>query len=195
MTTMTEVTVRRRHDPSDADLLRAAGSDAHAFRELYDRYAARIHGYHLRRTRDPDAAFDLAAETFAQAWLSRGRFRDEAGGSAGPWLFAIARHVLLASVERGRLERAAMTRLGLLEALDRVPAAAEPDEAWLDGLDEALDALPEGQRAAVRLRVLDDLPYDAVGDALGTTPRAARVRVHRGLRALRALLTNGTEAA
>ena len=58
-----------------------------------------------------------------------GRFRDEAGGSAGPWLFAIARHVVLASVERGRIERRA-TRLAR-EALDR--DGAEPDSTWLDG--------------------------------------------------------------
>ena len=90
---------------SDADLLAPPAPTRAPFRELYDRYAERIHGYHLRRTRDAEAALDLTAETFAQAWLSRARFRDEAGGSAGPWLFAIARHVVLASVERGRLER------------------------------------------------------------------------------------------
>ena len=193
MHTKMEVTLPKR-EPTDAELLRAAATDARAFRELYDRYAERIHGYHLRRTRDREAALDLAAETFAQAWLSRGRFRDEADGSAGPWLFAIARHVVLASVERGRIERHAMTRLGVLEALDRPAATAEPDSTWLDGLDEAMADLPVGQRAAVELRVVDDLSYEEVGDALGTSPRAARVRVHRGLRALRSLLTNGTEA-
>jgi RNA polymerase sigma-70 factor (ECF subfamily) len=192
MHTKMEVTVGRQ-DQTDAALMRAAATDARAFRELYDRYAERVHGYHLRRTRDREAALDLAAETFAQAWLSRTRFRDEAGGSAGPWLFAIARHVVLASVERGRIERRAVTRLGLLESLDR-PATSEPDETWLDGLDEALADLPEGQRTAIELRVVDDLSYEAVGDALGTSPRAARVRVHRGLRTLRSLLTNGTEA-
>src|SRR5262245_60100648 len=152
MHTKMEVTVLRR-DRTDAALLRAAATDAGAFRELYDRYAERIHGYHLRRARDREAALDLAAETFAQAWLSRRRFRDEAGGSAGPWLFAIARHVVLASVERGRIERRAMTRLGLLEALDRPAATLEPDESWLEGLDSdihwALDGLPEGQRTAI----------------------------------------------
>jgi len=65
---------------------------------------------------------------------------------------------------------------------------------WLEALDEALDELPEGQRAALELRIVDDLSYEAVGDALGTSPRAARVRVHRGLRTLRSMLTNGTEA-
>jgi RNA polymerase sigma-70 factor (ECF subfamily) len=202
MHTKMEVTVPERRAPTDAELLRDAASSVasstHAFRNLYDRYAERIHAYHLRRTRDPEAAHDLAAETFAQAWLSRTRFRDEAGGSAGPWLFAIARHVVLRSVERGRLEQAATQRLGVLELLDRPPATAAPDETWLDGLDDdvrwALEALPEGQRTAVELRIVDDLSYEQVGETLGTTSRAARVRVHRGLRALRSRL-DGTEAS
>jgi RNA polymerase sigma-70 factor (ECF subfamily) len=168
---------------SDAALIAAARTDARAFRELYDRYAERVLGYHLRRTRDEDAAHELTAETFAQAWLVRTRFRDECDGTAGPWLFGIARNVLLMSVRRTRLEAAARERLGLPVA----PAPAE--EAWLDGLDEALDALPETQREAIRLRVVDDLTYDDVAVALGTTPAAARVRVHRGLSALRARLT------
>ena len=98
---------------TDAQLLALACRDPAAFRTLYDRYAERVHGYHLRRCQDPDAAFDLTAETFAQAWLARSRFRDEAGGSAGPWLFAIARHVLLASVRRRALERDACERLAV----------------------------------------------------------------------------------
>jgi RNA polymerase sigma-70 factor (ECF subfamily) len=167
--------------PTDAELLAAARTDASAFRSLYDRYAARVLRYHERRTADADAAHDLTAETFAQAWLARGRFRDEAGGSAAPWLFAIARHVLLASVRRRKLEQTAARRLGL----ERSGTAAEPEEAWLDGLDEALADLPEGQREAIRLRVVDDLEYDRVAASLGTTPEAARVRVHRGLATLR----------
>jgi RNA polymerase sigma-70 factor (ECF subfamily) len=177
---------------TDAKLLAAARTDPSAFRELYERYAERIHGFYVRRTRDDDAAHDLTAETFAQAWLVRGRFRDEAGGSAGPWLFGIARNVLLMSVRRGRLERGAIERLGVLALSE--PAAAVPDEAWIDGLDAALAELPEGQHEAIRLRVFDDLAYDEVATALGTSQQAARVRVHRGLAALRHRLTNDQES-
>ncbi|HEX7310133.1 MAG TPA: sigma-70 family RNA polymerase sigma factor [Gaiellaceae bacterium] len=180
---------------SDARLLGEARGDPHAFRELYERYAEGVHGFHLRRSRDVDAAYDLTAETFAQAWLARARFRDEAGGSAGPWLFAIARHVLLASVRRQSLERSACERLGVFERLEREPAQVEPAEAWLDGLDEAFDELPESQREAIRLRVVADLDYDGVADALGTTPSAARVRVSRGLAALRRRIMNPLEAS
>ena len=127
---------------TDAELIERARSDPAAFRTLYDRYAAAIHSYHLRRTRHAEAALDLTAETFAQAWVSRLRFRDASGGSAGPWLYGIARHVLLVSVRRGRLEQRACQRLGVLEALDRPPAAVEPQERWLEGLDEAFADLP-----------------------------------------------------
>jgi|SRR4029079_7191420 len=59
------------------------------------------------------------------------------------------------------------------------------DDRWAEGADELLDALPESQREAVRLRVVEQLEYEEVALALGTSPEAARVRVHRGLSALR----------
>jgi RNA polymerase sigma-70 factor (ECF subfamily) len=176
---------------SDASLLEAARDDPSAFRELYDRYASRIYAFHLARTGDDHAAHDLTAETFAQVWTSRHRFRDEMDGSASPWLFGIARNVLLASVRRGRLEQAACERLGIVDELDRQPS--EPDETWLEGLDEALTALPPKQREAIELRVVDDLDYERVAERLDTTPTAARVRVHRGLAALRKHISNPKE--
>jgi RNA polymerase sigma factor (sigma-70 family) len=178
---------------TDAEYLRAARSDAGAFRSFYERYASQVHAYHLRRCRNADAAHDLTAETFAQAWFARHRFRDEAGGSAGPWLFAIARNVLLLSVRRKRLERGACDRLGLLDA--RADSMAQPTEAWLDGLDDALADLPDEQRQAIGLRVLADLSYDDIAAALDTTPGAVRVRVHRGLAALRNRLQVSKEEA
>jgi RNA polymerase sigma factor (sigma-70 family) len=179
---------------TDAELLRAARRDSDAFRELYERYAERIDAYHRRRCRHADTALELTAETFAQAWIARGRFRDEAGGSAGPWLFGIARIVLLVSVRKGRLEQAARERLGLLDDPRAVaPAPDQPDESWLEGLDDALADLPPGQREALRLRFAEDLPYDGMAEALHTTPAAARVRVHRALSALRNRLTNSME--
>ncbi|MGN6798569.1 MAG: RNA polymerase sigma factor [Gaiellaceae bacterium] len=166
---------------SDAELIRAAHTDAGAFRELYNRYAERVHGYHLRRARDPHAAHDLTAETFAQAWLARRRFRDRAAGSAGPWLFGIARNLLAQSVRRRRIELKACERIGLLERLHEPRATTEPDEVWLEGLDEAMAELPPAERHAVELRVVDGLPYDAVAAGLATSEGAARVRVARGL--------------
>jgi RNA polymerase sigma factor (sigma-70 family) len=175
---------------SDAALMRASRSDPAAFRELYERYARPVYGFHLARTREPEAAHDLTAETFAQAWLGRKRFRDDAGGSARPWLYGIARNLVANSVRRRRIEQEACTRLGVRDRLDEPASTAEPDDSWLEGLDEAFDELPDGQRAAIELRVLDDLDYERVAAELATTPAAARVRVTRGLGLLRERLTS-----
>jgi RNA polymerase sigma-70 factor (ECF subfamily) len=186
--------VLAQHEPhvkrSDAALLLAARTDPHAFRELYDRHADGVYRFQLSRTRDAEAALDLTAETFARAWTLRERFRDRAGGSAGPWLYAIARHVLLESVRRRRLDVSAAERLGVLTRLDREPSAAVPDETWIDGLDEAVAELPEPLRRALELRVVDDLDYVAVAAELGTSEGAARVRVTRALSFLRARITS-----
>ena len=92
--------------PTDAELLKRARRDAQAFRELYERYAAAVHAFFVRRTHDQDAALELTAETFAAAWLARTRFEDRAEGSAAPWLFGIARNLLRQYYNRKRVETA-----------------------------------------------------------------------------------------
>ncbi|KAB1160285.1 sigma-70 family RNA polymerase sigma factor [Micromonospora sp. AMSO12t] len=173
---------------SDVELLAVSGQDALAFRELYERYAQAIHGFFNRRTGDHDAALDLTAETFAQAWESRGRFADQREGSVGPWLFGIARNLLLKAVRDRRMAADASARLHV--RADR--AVVEPEQSWLDGMDAdleiALAALPAAQRTAVELRVLHDQTYERIGDALDCSPTAARIRVSRGLASLRTLL-------
>ncbi|HEX6699735.1 MAG TPA: RNA polymerase sigma factor [Gaiellaceae bacterium] len=175
--------------PTDARLLADARRDPDAFRALYDRYARRIHAFFERRTGDREASLDLTAETFSKAWLARHTFRDLAGGSAGPWLFAIARRTLLASVEKRRLEHAARLRLGLMTERE---AAEEEAPVWLEALADALAGLPPAQRQAVELRVVEDLSYEQVAAGLGCSPTAARIRVSRGLSGLRQALEGET---
>lgn len=139
--------------------------------------------FFIRRTGDHDASLDLTAETFARAWFGVAAFRDLAGGSAGPWLFGIARNVLFASVTAGRLESEARSKLGLLS--DRGAEEAEPDASWLTDVDQAVAALPPRQRKAIELRVIADLSYEDTAAALGCSPTAARIRVSRALSALR----------
>lgn len=174
---------------TDAQLIAAARTDDLAFREFYDRYGATLQRFFARRTHDQAAAVDLTAETFAQAWISRKRFRDRAGGSGAPWLFAIARHVLLRSVRTARLESAARERLQMTAA----PLAAQPE--WLEGLDAdleaALAALPGPRRVVLELRVLEGRSYAQIAEVVGCTPLAARIRVSRSLAWLRTQLEGG----
>jgi RNA polymerase sigma factor (sigma-70 family) len=173
---------------NDAELLKAARQDPEAFREFYDRYAVWIRSWFMRHTGSEPASLDLTAETFAQAWHSSRRFRDLADGSGAPWLFGIARNLLRQYHKHNRIESAARERMGLQ------PAFAEDDYERVDERNEAsalapfvrhaLRALPADQRRAVELRIVHQLPYEAVAGRLGCSQNAARLRVSRALRAL-----------
>jgi RNA polymerase sigma factor (sigma-70 family) len=174
---------------TDAKLIEAARQDPEAFRELYERYAAWMRGWFLRHTGSDSAALDLTAETFAQAWNASRRFRDEAGGSAAPWLFGIARNLLRQYHKHNRIETAARRRLGMPVAFaecEEYERIDERDEAVVLGprLRRAVRALPSEQRRALHLRVVHGLPYEEVAGRLGCSQNAARLRVSRALRAL-----------
>jgi RNA polymerase sigma-70 factor (ECF subfamily) len=168
---------------SDADLMRAAAADATAFGELYERHARCVFRWFERRL--AWAAADLTAETFARAWLRRTRFRDERG-SALPWLLGIAANVLRESARRNRLETGARERLGLPVDLVSEPGFADVEDRLSprEDLGRALGGLPDGQRRALELRVLDELPFGEIGRRLSIRPAAARLRVSRALRRL-----------
>lgn len=87
-------------EPTDAELIaRCAGQDRAAFRTLYARWSARLHGVAMRITRDPGLAADATHDAFVQVWQQAGRF-DPALGGAGSWLMSLARYRALDMVRR-----------------------------------------------------------------------------------------------
>ena len=166
----------------DAGLLAAA--DADAFGVLYDRHVAQLFSW--ARARVGDHAADLTAEVFARAWLRRRSFRDEAGGSALPWLYGIAQNVLHDSLRKRRVEERARARLDLPR-----PVVSDPEYEAIEGRlslpDAALRAireLPDAERELLELRIVQERSYLDIADRLRCTPQAARLRVSRMLRRL-----------
>src|SRR4051794_260736 len=96
---------------NDAALL--ATGDPDAFVEVCRRHGPALRSFLRHRTRDGEVAAELLAETFAAAWAVRARFRDECGGSAAPWLHAIARNQAAMHARRGALARSARERIGM----------------------------------------------------------------------------------
>jgi len=148
------------------------------------RHVVEVHAWLSRRL--PWAASDLTAETFARALLSHDRFRDDHGGSALPWLLGIARNVLADTVRQDRIETRARERLGLPVDLATEDGFTEVEDRLSPrlALERHVNALPPGEREALELRVIDELAYDQVAEALDIRPTAARLRVSRALRRL-----------
>jgi RNA polymerase sigma-70 factor (ECF subfamily) len=178
---------------TDSELLIASRIEPEAFTELYRRHAEDLLRYFARRTLDPEAAAELTAETFAEAFASRANYRDQQGVNGVAWLYGIARHRLGRFFRAGRVDAAARRKLGMPER-ELPPEDYERIEDLIDfapireALVEALDTLSDDQREAMRLRVIDGLGYAEVAQRLRCTEQSARQRVSRGLRKIALLL-------
>jgi RNA polymerase sigma-70 factor (ECF subfamily) len=171
---------------ADEELLVAAATgDGDAYAAFYRRFERAVLGYFARAGAAPDVRADLAAETFARALAGVERF-DPALGRPASWLFGIARHVLLASYERGRVASEARRRLALpplllddeaIERIGELSAAA----AVLD----LLETLPAEQRAAIQARIVLEREYADIARDLRCSEQVVRKRVSRGLATLR----------
>ena len=177
---------------SDGELLVASVREPEAFGVVYDRHVAAVLRYLHRRTDATEVAADLCAETFAEAFTVRARFRDR-GGSALPWLYGIARNQLGHYLRRQQVSDRYRRRLGLSalalteDQLGRIDDLVDAEPYRVE-LRAALEQLPDSQRDALLLRVGQDLSYREVADRLGCSEGAARVRVSRGLVQLADLL-------
>jgi RNA polymerase sigma-70 factor (ECF subfamily) len=172
-----------------ASLLAQSRQDPDAFAAFYDAYAERILLFLVRRVLDVDTAFDLLSETFATALERRHQFRGSTAEEEQGWLYSIARSELSHFWRDGRVERIALARLGV-----GVPALSDPEIERIEqlagindlvpALQDAMASLPEDQRRAVELRVVEEHGYTEVASILGVSEQTARARVSRGLRAL-----------
>jgi DNA-directed RNA polymerase specialized sigma24 family protein len=105
-----------------SDSLRRARTEPSAFADVYAAQARGVLVYFARRTFDVEAARDLTAETFAQAFEHRRRYRGSSDEEAVGWLYGIARNQLGHYARRGVVARKSVQRLGI-----RMPEVAEDD--------------------------------------------------------------------
>jgi RNA polymerase sigma-70 factor (ECF subfamily) len=183
-------------DGNQGQLLRGSAREPELFAEFYKEHFDRIVAYLGRSVCDPDLALELTAETFAQAYVARGRFRGSTTAEAEGWIYRIARRQLTQYFRRGKVARRAMKRLRMQTPRVDEDARAGVDElADLAGLRSSLrtelQRVPRSQRDALWLRVVEGLSYAEVSDRLGISEQAARTRVSRGLRSLSGALSGG----
>ena len=170
-------------------LLARSRASPRAFAEFYEQLSPQVLRFFARRTRDPQRAFDLTAETFAKAFEHRREFRGATEEQAAAWLWKIARNELARSHRSRAVELAAVRRLGLDRALSgeellQVDGLIVSEELRAQ-VQQALAVLPGDQQEVIRLRFIDELSYEEMADKLGVSNDVVRTRTSRALRALR----------
>ena len=110
-------------------------------------------------------------------------------GDVGPWLRSTVRHKAIDWVRARARERGALA--GLAQHLPDGPPDPAQAAEHADTVRHVLahvETLPEGQRLAVRLPILESRSPDEAAQALGVKPETVRRQCRQALAALRETL-------
>lgn len=165
---------------------RARSGDGRAFAALFDAHRDRAFRHVLRLVPTAHDAEDVVAGVFLELWRRRDRV-SVVDGSVLPWVLATATNIARNSGRGLRRYRAAIDRLPRDERLTD-PAETAEERIAREHLLGAVRALGERDAALLTLVALEGYSPSEAAAAVGLSPGAARVRLHRARRRLRARL-------
>jgi RNA polymerase sigma-70 factor (ECF subfamily) len=165
----------------------ARSGDREAFAALVRATYERTYTLAYRLTGNEEDARDVVQETYLRAYRGIDGFRGEARVTT--WLYRITANCAATQLDRRRRHRHEPLDAGI-EPVD-VGSAADPVERAVAtdlrvNLMSAIAELSPRLRAVVVLRDIYDLPHDAIAAELGISETAAKVRLHRARRVLKA---------
>src|SRR5262245_28152512 len=171
--------------PSDADVIGRSVGEPEAFGLIYDRHAPTLLRF-LGRRAGARVAETLVGELFRIAFERRKTF-DASRASALPWLYGIGSHLLLKQrrAETRWLRASARMMAGREAADGRASAAALDARVLFPRVADAIEALPDDERAALLLFAWEELSYQSVAEALELPIGTVRSRLNRARAHLR----------
>jgi len=180
---------------TDLDLmLRVRDGDAVSFEVLLRRYRLPMVSFFRRMVRDQTLAEDLAQEVFLRVYKSRERYQPNARFTT--WLYRIATNLALNAIRDRRDE---MSGVGDDDSdghsiLQQFASPLPNAENTLVALErakiirQAVESLPENQRAAVILHKYQEVDYRQIAGILNVSESAVKSLLFRAYESLRARL-------
>ena len=178
--------------------------DAAAFETLVRRETPRLLSVARRILSNEDEAREAVPQGFISAYRARQQFQGEARLST--WLHRIVVNKSL-DLLRARLRRPEEAIDDLLPHFFEDGHHQERFATWpemestidrerLSGtVRDAIASLPESARLVLVLRDIEEMSTEETAEALGITPNAVKLRLHRARLALRTLLSERLQGA
>jgi RNA polymerase sigma-70 factor, ECF subfamily len=179
--------VGRESLPDDATAVaRVLGGDAQQFAVLVRRHQAALYRHAVSMVLDHDVAADMVQDAFVRAYTSLASCRDP--GRFRAWLFQTLRHRCLDYLKDGRRKTLRLEDTGPVVDTAETPDARVERAGLRQEIVRALAALPDAQREAFVMHCVQGLSYEAMGDLLGASVSALKMRVLRAREGLASAL-------
>jgi RNA polymerase sigma-70 factor (ECF subfamily) len=170
-------------------------ADQATFADEAMEYMAPLYSAALRMTRNPADAEDLVQETYLKAYRGFGGYTE--GTNLKAWLYRILTNTYINSY-RAKKRRPDETTLDEAEdlylyrrlgGLEAVTAGRSAEDELMDyftdqEVKDAIEALPEQFRMAVRLADVEGFSYKEIAEIMDIPIGTVMSRLHRGRKAL-----------
>lgn len=166
--------------------------DRQAFAEMFRAYAERLAAYAYSFVASRESAEEIVQDIFLAIWQRREQWLVR--GTLKQYLYGSVRNGALDTLKtrrsRGRLRARALREdtPPAMAAAERQPGAALESAEITARVREALESLPEQQRAVIRLRWLDRLSHGEIAAVLGIAVKTSENHANRAMQRLRELL-------
>lgn len=177
---------------TDAELVRdsLAGSDT-AYGELVRRHQDTLYRHAERMSGGRDEAADIVQTALIKAYRSLGSCQNP--NRVGAWLFRITANACKDYLKARRKDLVKIEDVpGLADAEGDDPAEALDRRRVRSRIDQALRRLPLEQREAFVMKHVEGFSYEEMGQLLGVSVPALKMRVHRARDGLQELLEDLT---
>src|SRR5256886_921613 len=150
---------------------------------LYDRHFQQIYRFVYSRVREQTAAEDVTSEVFMKALKAMPRYQDT-GRPFAAWLYQIAVNAI---ADRYRTLRPAQPLEDFHDLSVAGPAIEEQaaQRGEVRRIWAIVEELPSQQRTALVLKFQEDMKIEDIALAMGKTPGAVKLLIHRGVSRLR----------
>ncbi len=176
-------------------LSRMADGDENALGEFYDATLGKVYGLALRITGKSEAAEDVAAEVYHQAWRQAGQY-DAVRGRPLTWLLTVTRSRALDALRRRDVAESHPEPETLAEPVEA--HGSDPQDLLLglerdSALHAALEQLTPVQRQLLALAFYRDLTHQEVAEHLAMPLGTVKTHIRKALQRLQDLLSKGEE--
>ena len=173
--------------PFDEWCRRLKASDREAYAELFDAMYEPLFRYVRSITASPEAARDVAQDTFIRLWEVRESLSPDQSLEA--YLYRIARNRAYNHERNRRTRDEKETEVRDQTAAQPAPPARPDDQAGADQLEDRLwqwiGELTGRQREALVLTRFDGLSHEEAADVMDISPRTVNNHIVRALKHLR----------
>jgi RNA polymerase sigma factor (sigma-70 family) len=141
------------------------------YNQCVDLFSDNVYRFILKNIKNIEKARDIVQDTYEKLWLKADSVNYE---KAKSYLFSAAYHTMIDMIRKD-------SRQVLVEEYH--PSSYSHTEQYTDlneVLHEALNKLPESQRAVIMLRDYEGYSYDEIAEITGLSETQVKVYIYRG---------------